>query len=633
MTPGKQLSEVRVFFLGRECFEALSEHDCQQIYDNHQRDLIESAKHNFQELLLEHAELFYHFKTLEPSGTITQNDIKEITDNLQEDFRYKMLDRLDQDRKLMLFQHLGFVHCPIREHCPAFPNCMDALIERVVTSNEILPSTRAPHKDGQLQLNLVVIGLDYVANDLISKIHLNCNDNGEYLFDGNSYGLSIETINRDNDSFAYDLQGKGLICCFYNKITFQYVFDIVDKLLAENSDFKENMSNIHLVLLNDVDSSGKIDLSEISETRKEAQQLCEKLHCILLDANDYYTAISPQHQHKFIDNVLNSVIEIMPFEDLKYKDVYLSESPDIRIIMCLFCGDPYSIENVLSSMTNETACVANGDRNITFELFLGDQKRRVEVILSSYHGANAFRDELVHGFILLFSTKRKASLATLNAFSINIPNLPMQIVSITEPGGVNSFFNNELAQMLITEGNAIADKLRAHFVTAADEDNGFKFASFAPFLKEVWDKKPEIEHAFHMEEPLTIDSGEGTMEHSMHHHHQPPQPPPRFESYLINGTYRHHNFDKMSHRSVNSLDGMDESVKYGNVPDERQAYSNMYFYEENNSDADKEDRRMLGKGNRKFFSIFVLLINISQDSKCIRLRLHHLNQLHQITIS
>lgn len=51
---------------------------------------------------------------------------------------YKMLDRLDQDRKLMLFQHLGFVHCPIREHCPAFPNCMDALIERIMTGNKAL---------------------------------------------------------------------------------------------------------------------------------------------------------------------------------------------------------------------------------------------------------------------------------------------------------------------------------------------------------------------------------------------------------------------------------------------------------------------------------------------------------------
>lgn len=171
-------------------------------------------------------------------------------------------------------------------------------------------------------------------------------------------------------------------------------------------------------------------------------------------------------------------------------------------------------------------------------------------------------------------------------------NYKKQLLSASICNSINSFIFFQSPPT----GNAIADKLRAHFVTAADEDNGFKFASFAPFLKEVWDKKPEIEHAFHMEEPLTIDSGEGTMEHSMHHHHQPPQPPPRFESYLINGTYRHHNFDKMSHRSVNSLDGMEESVKYGNMSDDRQAYSNMYFYEENNSDADKDDRRMMGKG-------------------------------------
>lgn len=47
-----------------------------------------------QELLLEHADLFYHFKSIAPSGTITQDDIKEITDALLDDFRYvNILDR------------------------------------------------------------------------------------------------------------------------------------------------------------------------------------------------------------------------------------------------------------------------------------------------------------------------------------------------------------------------------------------------------------------------------------------------------------------------------------------------------------------------------------------------------------
>jgi hypothetical protein len=48
VTPGKMLAEVRVLFMGRECFEALSEQDCQQIYDQHQKEIIDKAKHNFQ---------------------------------------------------------------------------------------------------------------------------------------------------------------------------------------------------------------------------------------------------------------------------------------------------------------------------------------------------------------------------------------------------------------------------------------------------------------------------------------------------------------------------------------------------------------------------------------------------------
>jgi hypothetical protein len=73
--------------MGRECFEALSEDDCKYIYDKHQKELVEKAKLNFQELLLENADLFYHFKSIAPVGTITQEDIKEITNALKEDSR------------------------------------------------------------------------------------------------------------------------------------------------------------------------------------------------------------------------------------------------------------------------------------------------------------------------------------------------------------------------------------------------------------------------------------------------------------------------------------------------------------------------------------------------------------------
>lgn len=184
--------------------------------------------------------------------------------------------------------------------------------------------------------------------------------------------------------------------------------------------------------------------------------------------------ISQQNEQKFVESILNSMIEIIPDDEMKLRDNYNGDQSDIRIILSMFCGDPYNVESIINSLISEPSCVSSDDRHITFELFLGDSKRRVEVILSSYHGANSFRDELIHGFILLYSTKRKASLATLNAFSMNIPNLPMQMVALTEPGGVTSFFNSELCQILITEGNSLADKLRAHFATASDEENQFK---------------------------------------------------------------------------------------------------------------------------------------------------------------
>lgn len=54
VTPGKSLGEVRVLFMGRECFENLSEQDCLYIYENHQKEIAEKAKHNFQVY-------FFHF--------------------------------------------------------------------------------------------------------------------------------------------------------------------------------------------------------------------------------------------------------------------------------------------------------------------------------------------------------------------------------------------------------------------------------------------------------------------------------------------------------------------------------------------------------------------------------------------
>lgn len=72
-------------------------------------------------------------------------------------------------------------------------------------------------------------------------------------------------------------------------------------------------------------------------------------------------------------------------------------------------------------------------------------------------------------YILLHASSLRARVCflSLSAFSTNIPNLPIQIMAVTDTGGANAFFSSDLSHLLITEGNAIADKLEAHFMTSA----------------------------------------------------------------------------------------------------------------------------------------------------------------------
>nr|CAI5846228.1 unnamed protein product [Callosobruchus analis] len=308
-----------------------------------------------------------------------------------------------------------------------------------------------------------------------------------------------------------------------------------------------------------------VDEKEVLRLKEDGQNLADSLQCPFMNVN-----VDQVPEDQLVADALNQLVQSINhrsgFLNINQSVIECVE-PDIRIIMCMFCGDPYSVENVLGPLLSHQFCFLSSSHSIILETFLGDSKRKVEVIISSFHGANAFRDELVHGFILVYSTKRKASLATLNAFSMNIPNLPIQILAVTDGGGASAFFNDDLSQMLITEGNAIADRLQAHYMTSTSSMQ-HKTAFFTPFFKEVWEKKPEIEQAFHMEEPSGLDSGEGTLERSRSQRHSHPLPPPRHESYYLklNDGSESENFE---------LSGPDERLSSS---DHSEKFSSIYMY-------------------------------------------------------
>ena len=92
--------------------------DIQEIYDLHQRELIQRSKKAFQELLLERADLFYQFRS-SPMATVTQNDILDITEALQEDSRWDLFIQIFIFKRFIWFQttesfYLYSLHCVLR---------------------------------------------------------------------------------------------------------------------------------------------------------------------------------------------------------------------------------------------------------------------------------------------------------------------------------------------------------------------------------------------------------------------------------------------------------------------------------------------------------------------------------------
>lgn len=197
-------------------------------------------------------------------------------------------------------------------------------------------------------------------------------------------------------------------------MSFEYIKENLEKSLLCNLELEDKFENLPLVLVYHPDDPNKDD-NESELLRSEGQQLADMLHCFYVDTTlSFYH--HQRHNQNYIDDILNHLIECIRTD--KYGDNYLGDGPDVRIIMCMFCGDPFSVETILNTLMSDPTCQFSGDRSITLETFIGESKRKIEIIISSYHGANAFRDELVHGFILLYSAKRKASLATLKYYQI-----------------------------------------------------------------------------------------------------------------------------------------------------------------------------------------------------------------------
>uniref|UniRef100_A0A8D0CAI1 Rho GTPase-activating protein 35 n=1 Tax=Salvator merianae TaxID=96440 RepID=A0A8D0CAI1_SALMN len=508
ITPGKPWEEARSFIMNEEFYMWLEESVYMDIYSRHQKQIIEKAKEEFQELLLEYSELFYE---LELDAKPSKEKMGVIQDVLGEEQRFKALQKLQAERDALILKHIHFVYHPTKETCPSCPACIDAKIEHLINSRFIRPSDRNQKNllsDSNIdRINLVILGKDGLARELANEIRALCTNDDKYVIDGKMYELSLRPIEGNvrlpvNSFQTPTFQPHGCLCLYNSKESLSYVVESIEKSRESTLGRRDNHL-VHLPLtLILVNKRGDPSGETLHSLIQQGQQIASKLQCIFLDPASAGIGYGRNINEKQISQVLKGLLDSKRNLNLMSSTASIKDLADIdlRIVMCLLCGDPFNADEILLPILQSQTCrpsQCGSSSSVLLEYPIGPHKRRIELSLLSYHSSFSIRKSwLVHGYILFYSAKRKASLAMLRAFLCEVQDIiPVQIVALTE--GSIDVLDNDLSREQLTEGEEIAQDIDGKFTTIPCSHPQHKLETFHLFFKDVVERKNIIE-ATHM---------------------------------------------------------------------------------------------------------------------------------------
>lgn len=533
VTPGKPWEEARSFIMNEEFYQWLEETEYLEIYNKHQKEIIDRAKEEFQELLLEYSELFYE---LELDAKPSKEKMGTIQEVLGEEPRFKALQKLQAERDALVLKHIHFVYHPTKDTCPNSPNCVDGRIEQILASR--FP-TRYSFSDGQKsqygegkveRINLVILGKDGLAREMANEIRALCTNDDRYVLDGRMYELSLRPIEGNvrlpvNSFHTPTFTPHGCLCLYNSKESLSYVMESIEKLRESTIGRRENSLamlplSLLLVTKRGVGSIGDIGGETAHGLIIQGQQVAGRLQCNYLEPASPGAGYGRNVNEKQINYVLKDLLEtrrtagglgssspppVPAFRDSHAPQSSSSEA-DLRIIMCLMCGDSYDVDQLLSPFLLPQHCKPasslTGGTSVLLELPVGSQKQSIDLSLLSYHSSFSLRkSRLVHGYIAVYSAKRKASMETLCAFLCEVQDIiPVQLIAVGESQVELADF--DMAREQVSQGEELAHELEARFSTVVCGPGGVvgglhRIDLFQPFLKEVVEKKTIVE-ATHM---------------------------------------------------------------------------------------------------------------------------------------
>uniref|UniRef100_A0A3Q3J238 Rho GTPase-activating protein 35 n=1 Tax=Monopterus albus TaxID=43700 RepID=A0A3Q3J238_MONAL len=490
ITPGKPWEEARSFIMNEDLYQWLDEAEYLDIYNKHQKEIIDRAKEDFQELLLEYSELFYE---LEVDAKPSKEKMGAIQELLGEEQRFKALQKLQAERDALVLKHIHFVYHPTKDTCPNSPHCVDSKIEQILAS-------KFPTRDDR------------------------------YVLDGKMYELTLRPIEGNirlpvNSFHTPTFTPHGCLCLYNSKESLSYVVESIEKLresTISKRDRENSVAQLPLSLLlvtkRGVGSIGDIGGETAQTLIQQGQQVAGRLQCAYLDPASPGMGYGRNVSEKQINQMLKGLLESrrsigsssppLPPPSSAFRDSQSQPVPeaDLRIVMCLMCGDTYDLDQLLAPFLMPQHCrpasSLSSGTSVLLDLSIGGQRQNIELSLLSFHSSFSLRKTgLVHGYIAVYSARRKASMETLCAFLCEVQDIiPVQLLAVGE--NQMELSDSESAKEQVSQGEDLAHEIDARFNTVICGHGGVvgglhKIDLFQPFFKEVVEKRTIVE-ATHM---------------------------------------------------------------------------------------------------------------------------------------
>ncbi|XP_073718919.1 rho GTPase-activating protein 35 [Misgurnus anguillicaudatus] len=532
VTPGKPWEEARSFIMNEEFYQWLEESEYLDMYNKHQKVIIDQAKEDFQELLLEYSELFYE---LEVDAKPSKEKMGAIQEVLGEEQRFKALQKLQAERDALVLKHIHFVYHPTKETCPCSPYCVDGKIEqqlalRFPTRYSFDGNLKSQFGEGKVdRINLVILGKDGLARELANEIRALCTNDDRYVLDGRTYELALRPIEGNvrlpvNSFHTPTFSPHGCLCLYNSKESLSYVVDSIEKLREStigrrDSSLLQLPLSLLLVTKRGVGSIADIGGETAQSLIQQGQQVAGKFQCSYLEPASpgvgYGRNINEKHLNQILKGLLDtrrpslgvgsSSPPLLP-PLAGFRDSQQNSEADLRIVMCLMCGDTYDVDQLLSPFLLPQHCRPSSSlssgTSVLLELSVGGQRQSIDLAILSYHSSFSLRkSKLVHGYIAVYSAKRKASMETLCAFLCEVQDIiPVQLLAVAETQ--SELADSEAVREQLAQGEELAHEIDARFSSVICGPGGVvgglhRIDHFQPFLKEVVEKRTIVE-ATHM---------------------------------------------------------------------------------------------------------------------------------------